>query len=182
MTAERSNVLAFEPLPIGWLHLPLTQERAAAIVQFEERTGIELIPHLLDALDDIVFDLGPARQPGGNPAHRAGARPAGEAERSEFVSRGPSCSEAYRLESPAPPKSTDKNCSVPTELSDDQNSFLSPESYGLHQTPPRSLPSSAARANEPPNDGSQARYVRPIASSQQPITKSSAATNTCGND
>jgi hypothetical protein len=43
MTAERSNVLAFGPLPIGWLTLPLTQERAAAIVQFEERTGIDLI-------------------------------------------------------------------------------------------------------------------------------------------
>jgi hypothetical protein len=61
--------------------LPLTQERAAAIVQFQERTGIELIPHLLDALDDIVFDLGPARQPGGNPAHRAGA-PQGKARTS----------------------------------------------------------------------------------------------------
>jgi hypothetical protein len=63
------------PAPSAWLSLPLTQERAAAIVQFQERTGIELIDVLTDALDDIVFDLGPARQPGGNLAHRAGARP-----------------------------------------------------------------------------------------------------------
>jgi hypothetical protein len=181
MTAERSNVLAFGPAPVAWLSLPLTQARAAAVVQFEERHGYPIIDVLTDALDDIVFDLGPDRQPGAI-GHRPGERPAGEAERSEFVSRGPSCSEAYRLASQAPPKSTDKNCSVPTELSDDRNSFLSPESYGLHQTPQRSLPLSAARANEPPNDGSQARYVRPTVSSQQPITKSSAATNICGND
>jgi hypothetical protein len=108
MTAERSNVLAFEPLPIGWLHLPLTQERAAAIVQFQERTGIELIPHLLDALDDIVFDLGPARQPGGNPAHRAGAR-LGEGA-NEFVSRGASCTEHTRSEPDRPAKSNARSC------------------------------------------------------------------------
>jgi hypothetical protein len=75
MTAERSNVLAFGPAPVAWLSLPLTQARAAAVVQFEERHGYPIIDVLTDALDDIVFDLGPARQPGGNPAHRAGARP-----------------------------------------------------------------------------------------------------------
>jgi hypothetical protein len=106
MTAERSNVLAFESLPIGWLHLPLTQERAAAIVQFQERTGIELIPHLLDALDDIVFDLGPARQPGGNPAHRAGARP-GEGANEFSLSRGASCTEHQAIHPQPPPKSAD---------------------------------------------------------------------------
>jgi hypothetical protein len=108
MTAERSNVLAFGPLPIGWLHVPLTQERAAAIVQFQERTGTELIPHLLDALDDIVFDLGPARQPGGNPAHRAGARPGEGAN--EFVSRGASCTEHTRSEPDRPAKSNARSC------------------------------------------------------------------------
>jgi hypothetical protein len=43
MTAERSNVLAFGPMPVAWLSLPLTQARAAAIVQFEERTGYPII-------------------------------------------------------------------------------------------------------------------------------------------
>jgi hypothetical protein len=80
MTAERSNVLAFEPLPIGWLHLPLTQERAAAIVQFQERTGIELIPHLLDALDDIVFDVGEVALAGAVPCTE---HTRGESERLE---------------------------------------------------------------------------------------------------
>jgi hypothetical protein len=60
------NVLLFGPVPVAWLSLPLTQARAAAVVQFEERHGYPIIA-LTDALDDIVFDLGPARQPGGNP-------------------------------------------------------------------------------------------------------------------
>jgi hypothetical protein len=96
---------------------------------------------------------------------------------SEFVSRGNvSCIEAYRLASPAIAKSPDRNCSIPTGLSDARNSFLSPGSYGSHPTPLHSLPSSEARASELPSDGFQARFVRPTASSKPPITNSSPAT------
>jgi hypothetical protein len=109
MTAERSNVLAFGPAPVAWLSLPLTQARAAAVVQFEERHGYPIIDVLTDALDDIVFDLGPARQPGGNLDHRAGARP-GEGANEFSLSRGASCTEHTNSEPERPAKSNARSC------------------------------------------------------------------------
>jgi hypothetical protein len=100
------NVLLFGPVPVAWLSSPLTQARAAAVVQFEERHGYPIIDVLTDALDDIVFDLGPARQPGGNPAHRAGARP-GEGANEFSLSRGASCMQHQAIHPQPPPKSAD---------------------------------------------------------------------------
>lgn len=99
---------------------------------------------------------------------------------SSVVSHGEaSCSEAYRLGSPAPLKSTDRNCSVPTELSDGQNSILSPDIYGFRQTQLRSSPSSEAPASEQPNDGCRVKSARPIRSSKPQTTRYSGV---IGND
>jgi hypothetical protein len=179
MTAERSNVLAFEPLPIGWLHLPLTQERAAAIVQFQERTGIELIPHLLDALDDIVFDLGPARQPGGNLDHRAGARP-GEGANEFSLSRGEACVQHQAIHPQPPPKSADTFRHLRTQLSQGY-SAATQSSLGL-TTPKPLSPLSCAETCEQLDGGSLEKSTRPPMSgpscSQSPLTQ----TDLCGND
>ena len=63
---HRNTVVPFER-PVAWLNLPLNQERAARLVQFEEKTGISVLSALTDALDDIIFDIsGTARSDCGN--------------------------------------------------------------------------------------------------------------------
>lgn len=88
--SEPGNVIPFGPLPVAWLCLPLTQERAARVVQFEEHTGVPILDALIDALDDIIFDTASGRQPSGADDHRPGER-AGEARAGEFVSGATSC-------------------------------------------------------------------------------------------
>jgi hypothetical protein len=178
MTAERSNVLAFGPLPIGWLHLPLTQERAAAIVQFQARTGIDLIPHLLDALDDIVFDLGPTRQPGGNRDHRVGARP-GEGANGFVLSRGETCIQHQAIHPQPPPKSADTFRRLRTELSLGP-SDLSQGSSG-RETPRHSSPLSCAETCEQPDAGSAERSTRPPMSGPSCSPSPRIQTDLCGN-
>lgn len=46
------------PELFGWLYLPLTPARQAAIKAFEARHGHSVIDHLLTALDDITSDTG----------------------------------------------------------------------------------------------------------------------------
>jgi hypothetical protein len=178
MTAERSNVLAFGPAPVAWLSLPLTQARAAAVVQFEERHGYPIIDVLTDALDDIVFDLGPARQPGGNLDHRAGARP-GEGANG-FVSRGETCVQHQAIHPQPPPKSADTFRHLRTELSLGP-SDLSQGSSG-RETPRHSLPLSCAETCEQLDGGSAEKSTRPPMSGPSCSPSPRIQTDLCGND
>lgn len=86
-----------------------------------------------------------------------------------------SCWTEYRLASRARPKSPDAIVSVPTELSDVQNSVRLPECYGRRRTRPRSSPRSQRQVCAQPNDGSPARSRRPSRSSRRRCTRPSSA-------
>lgn len=57
MSVRRNEVATIAQLS-SWMYLPLTPARQAAIAAFEVKHQADIIPHLLDALDDIVFDTG----------------------------------------------------------------------------------------------------------------------------
>jgi hypothetical protein len=172
------NVIQFGPVPVGWLPLPLTQARAAAIVHFQARTGRDLIiPHLLDALDDIVFDLGPDRQPGATDC-RPGERPAGEAERREFVSRGASCTEHTNSEPERPAKSNARSCRAMHDcavLPSDEPAKDSGLTKPLRSSPPAQ---NAACELQPTNYPATANLLADLSRRSLPLL----ANGLCGNE
>jgi hypothetical protein len=55
---SRNNVAviaALAPATIGWLSVPLTPARAAALAAFTARTGVSAQALAADLIDDIVF-------------------------------------------------------------------------------------------------------------------------------
>jgi hypothetical protein len=95
MNARRNvDVIAqLAPRTMGWLQVPLTPARAATIAAFETRTGSGIIDHILDFLDDEIFS---DRQPGGNQTADRSAPADTQRAGGSVVSRGGSCTEAYR--------------------------------------------------------------------------------------
>lgn len=61
MSAPRRNEVAvianLVPRAIGYLTIPLTPSRAAALAAFTARTGIEAQALAIDLIDDVIFDL-----------------------------------------------------------------------------------------------------------------------------
>jgi hypothetical protein len=175
MKVQRSNVLAFGPVPVAWLSLPLTQERAAAIVQFEARTGMPILDALMDALDDIVFDIADGR-PG---TLRGAPHPDRLPRANEFASEGQvTCVQPTRSESEKPDKSSEDCVSDLTKSSD--LSFPTSQNC-VGRTKPQPLsPPSLNPMSERPIDGYQVSTSLQLALCSPQLTERSV--NICGND
>ena len=58
---RRTGIIAtLAPSTIGWLYVPLTPSRAAAIAAYELRTGLKAADTAADLLDDVIFNISPS--------------------------------------------------------------------------------------------------------------------------